>query len=741
MRLVLKYFVSVAVLLIYSSTLGISQTIWGKVHDETQIPLPLVNVSIPAIHCGTTTDSTGTFTLSDITAGVYTIEFSLLGYWRVAKTVRIDSKSLALDIILTQTTLETPGFIITGTPQPKEILSSTQSVTVLEERDLTRLRGQSAMDALKNVPGVSTYTTGAGITKPVIRGLTSQRVLVVADGVRQEGQQWGDEHGPEIDVFDVQRMEVLRGPSGVLYGADAIGGVVSVVKKDIPSLDKGAPMLGAVATVNGFTNNHQIAGDIALWGAFGILGYRGHVSMRNAGNISTPEGELQNSGMKEFNAASMVGTHAAWGTMYADISHVTQHFQIHEDPVEHLTATPFQNIQHTIFHVHGDIPTPFLRLEIDASTQQNDRQEFEHSTSSDPRLSLQLLTSITDAKFHHHPIGNFYGTWGISLTSQKNRSVAEERLIPNYSSQNFAGYWYEELLLDYLTLSAGVRYDKRTVDIQATPELNVTTQSRSFQSATTLFGAVWRKLEPLSIAVNAGQGWRPPSAYELFVQGVHEGTIQYVIGNSALETERAFNIDVTIRFSSSKIQGEWTLFHNSLNNYIFTNPTNKIDSVSRFPIYHMQQAAAVMIGSEFSIQAQTIDNFTLGVGVDYMQATNKETGRPLPLIPANRARISIRWSQEEFTRLKSPYLSCDIVITTAQTRVEQFESPTAGYTLVNIGMGGEVFWNAHRIMVDLSVDNLFDIAYRDHLNRYKAYALNAGRNVILKCTIPFTFIQ
>jgi len=718
-----------------------AQTLSGIVSDETNTPLPEVNVSLPALHRGAVTDKQGRFTINKLHPGVYTIEFTFLGYKKETHSVTIASKDVSLTVSMQETVLAQPGVVVTGTPQPTDILSSSQSISAVAGRELERLRGQNVIAAIENSPGVSTYTTGAGIAKPVIRGLTSQRVLVVSDGTRQEGQQWGDEHAPEIDAFDVERIEVLRGPSSVLYGSDALGGVVNIIKHDLPSTEEGYSKLGGVLTLNGFSNNESAAGDLSLSGASGVIGYRGHFSLRDAGNTNTPDGKLFNSGLNEASGGGQLGTKGAWGAASIDYSNLSQELQIHEDPAEEVGATPFQKVQHQKVHFHGDFPTRDIRLEIDGSWQRNKRREFEEKEAVEPALHLRLDTYSFNAKAHHRPIGNIFGTVGFSLMSQKNETLAEEKLIPGFDLLNLAGFLYEEAQLKRFNFSAGIRYDARQLKVKETPELNVESQTRDYHAVTGDVGAVFRVMQPLALAINVGKGWRAPSAFELFVDGVHEGTVQFLIGDNKLKNEQSFNMDLSLRYVTSRLQGEVAFFRNKINDYVFASPIGEIDGDSGFQIYLLKQTDATLSGSEFSLDAQIVRWLVLNIGYDYLRGTNDETKNPLPLIPANRVKVGARLTTASLGSILNPYFSFNLKAVASQDRVDDFETPTEGYTLFNAGIGGEIAVGSRRLNLDLRIENLFDNAYRNHLSRYKDYALNPGRNITLKVSAPFTLAR
>jgi iron complex outermembrane receptor protein len=279
------------------------------------------------------------------------------------------------------------------------------------------------------------------------------------------------------------------------------------------------------------------------------------------------------------------------------------------------------------------------------------------------------------------------------------------------------------------------------LEVEVTPDLNVEAQTRNYSSVTGSLGLVYRASEPLAFTINVGKGWRAPSAFELFVDGVHEGTVQYLIGDRTLKNEQSLNVDLSARYATNRVQTELTFFQNRIANYIFASPTGDVDSASGFQKYLLKQADATLLGIELSLQAQVTEWLILSGGFDYLRGTNDQNEKPLPLTPSNRFKAGAKLTVGSMGSILNPYVSVNVKTISSQKRVEEFETPTAGYTLFDIGAGGEIAIGSSRANVDVSVENLFDKAYRDHLNRFKAYALNPGRNIALKVSVPFVLAQ
>jgi iron complex outermembrane receptor protein len=424
----------------------------------------------------------------------------------------------------------------------------------------------------------------------------------------------------------------------------------------------------------------------------------------------------------------------------ADYSHFDQKLEIHEDPAEDPTATPFQQIRHDKVHLHGNFPTEKVRLELNGGWQRNHRTEFEDETEADTGLNLVLNTVDLEVRAHHQPVGKFFGTVGFSLMNQDN-NIFNEPLIPDFTSLNLAGFLYEEARFEDVTVSAGVRVDTRSMDVDSNSDIGVLKQTRDYDAVTGTTGLVWHMAEPLAFAASVGRGWRAPTAFELFANGVHEGTIRFEVGDSTIEPEESFNVDLSLRYASARLQAEATVFRNRITGFIFASPTGAVDTASGFEIFQYRQSDATLIGAELMLKGQATDWLVLSAGADLVRGTNDRTDEPLPFMPANRLKLGARFIQSSWGSLSNLYFSLGSKIVAEQNRVEPNEAPSKGYALFDAGLGAEIPLGAQRVHLDFAVENLLDKAYRDHLSRYKEYALNPGINFTGKLTVPFNLVR
>ncbi|XDD51087.1 TonB-dependent receptor [Leptospira sp. WS92.C1] len=746
----------------------------GVVKDKEGNPISNARILLQESRKTVLSDENGEFILDHILPGKYTLIASARGYQSETSSISFGEKDEKINFVLTKSSLDEFAINVTAKSTISDFLTSPQPITVLSGRQLDRQRGETAMSAINNTPGVSNLTTGAGTSKPIIRGLTGQRVLVMTDGVRQEEQQFGDDHTVELDAFNIQKIEIIRGPGSLLYGSDALGGVVNVIRDKAPLSGEGVPKLAGIFNSNSYSNNKQDAGNFAIYGNINGFGYRASANTRKAGRITTPNGTIPNTGMIEKNQNVSIGLDGKWGNFYMDSFRREQIQDLFDNPNENPSATVYQKLLHEKSHFHSFLILPAGNLELDVSYQRNNRREIEsknrilpikdtlldnsisdfekafqyyQATVRDKHqgLNLYLDTATADAKFHHKPIFNILkGTVGISGFQQTNKTIGSEPLIPSYGIINVAAYFLEELKLGSVTLSAGIRNDKRSTDIRNNATLGINEQTKNYYATTGSTSLVWRIDKSFSTILNYGRGFRAPTPFELFSNGVHEGTGRFEIGKNELKPEYSNNLDFSLRYASSRIQAEISVFRNHVQNFIYSSSIAEIDPDSGLPKFQYKQGEAILRGGEFSLQAEVTKKLILSGGIDIVHARNQNDTNPLPRTTPNRARAGLRWTEDSIWGIKNFYVSINERFYDSQYRVDPKETPTKGYHLTDIGLGFELpnFGDGtSKPVLDLSVQNAFNVSYVDHLSRYKEYALNPGVNAILKISFPFTVID
>src|SRR6266550_3174646 len=552
-------------------------TVSGRVTTSSGDPIADVQVSLTDLRRSTTTDSSGRYRIADVPDGTFTVSFQRIGYAPAVRRIVASGGNVTADVTMKESIVELTGIQVTASANATSALNSPQPTSVRSGDELRESQSPTLGETLQGVAGVHSWSTGVGIGKPVIRGLSSNRVLVLDDGQRLETAQWGDEHSPNVETANADRIEVIRGPASVLYGSDALGGVVNVVQKDLPDAAGGRGFVHSNLSAAYSSNNGMKDGSFGLEGASGSVGFRGAFSGRSSNNARTPDYSLWNSGDEAVAGSGTLGTRGAWGSVTASFSQRNEKIELtDEDPA----ATPLQRIATSHGRVDLTLPVSGARLEVSTGYERNRRREFEDR--NDPTVVLGLLTQtyLADVHYHHAPVGAFSGLIGFSGVHNTFDKFGEETLIPPSAANNAAVYAFEQTEGSRVNASIGARYDYRKLSVAADTVLGVATQDHSWSSVTGNVGLLIHLSEPSALVLNIGRGFRAPSSFDLYSNGVHEGTTAFERGNPNLNTEKSINTDVAFRAQSDRLSFEVGTFLNLIQDYIYTVPTGTVDGAS-----------------------------------------------------------------------------------------------------------------------------------------------------------------
>ncbi len=726
-----------------------ASTLSGRVTGPDSAPLAEVRISVGEANRTATTDADGHYELANLPGGTFSISFALVGYAPEVRRITLRNAPVTLDITMRPSVVELAELQVTATPLATTPLTSPQPTTVLGGADLRVAQAPTLGETLQGTAGVHNLSTGPGIGKPVIRGLTSNRVLVLDDGVRLETQQWGDEHGPQVSTSEAERIEVIRGPASVLYGSDALGGVINVVPKELPDAIGRHAFAGGNFSASYNSNNRQPDGALLVEGASGGLGFRGTLSGHTSSDVRTPDFTLWNSSDRAGTGSAALGYRGTWGSVRGTYTYRQERIELtDEDPL----ATPLQRIAEHRGRIDATIPLGLNRLEATASYERNRRREFEEETSSDVALGLLSQNWLADVKLHHAPLGNVAGVIGVSGWRTTFGKFGEEMLIPENRVNNFGAYVFEQLEAARWSFSAGGRYDYRHLDVSADDELGVVAQTRTYNSVSANLGVLYRVVDPVAIVLNLGRGFRAPSAFDLFSNGVHEGTVAFERGNPDLKNEKSFNTDLALRVQSRNLSLEVGGFANIIQDFIFTQPVpGEVDPESGFQVFQTTQGDATLLGLESAIDVHPTSYLHLHGTADYVHGQNTTTDNPLPNIPPFRATYTARLEGPNTGLFTDPYVSVGGETNARQGRLDpadaQFFSEafdgagyqSQAYTLLNFGAGFGVLTGQHAVRFDLTLRNAFNKAYADFLSRIKTNALNPGMGRALIARVSTDF--
>ncbi len=721
----------------------------GTVSDSAGAPLADARVTIAESRRATTTNTEGRYEIAGLTNGTYTVSYALVGFGPQLRRVVIADGNVVENVVLKPSLIELPELQVTATPNATSSLESPQPVSVLSGEDLHAAQSSSLGATLDGMAGVHNYSTGVGIGKPVIRGLTSNRVLVLDDGQRLETQQWGDEHGPNVETANAERIEVIRGPASVLYGSDALGGVINVVQAPLPNAVNRNAYGGGTVGLGYNSNNVQPDASVMVEGAAGRWGFRGTGAGRTSSDLKTPDYTLWNSGNKALSGAASAGYAAPWGTMSATWGQRNEQIQItEEDPAD----TPRQQVISGRGRLEGQFPVGQSHIDALLTYERNKRSEYETATTNDVATGLYSQTWLGDVKLHQAVGGRVAGVLGVTALTNWFQKFGEETLIPENRSNTAGAYAFAQSDLGRWQLSGGLRFDFRHLSVDADSALGNPAADKNYTSVVGNIGALYRVSEPVALVLNVGSGYRAPSVYDLYANGVHEGSLAFDRGNPDLTNEQSLNTDLAFRWQSSSLALEIGGFVNLITNFIYSVPVpGEIDPASGFQVYQTTQGNATLTGFEASAKWHPYEFLHLQGTADYVWGQNTSQGQPLPNMPPFRATWSVRAEAKGGRLFSAPYAAFSGEVNAQQTRLNPDEAayfasvfdgsgftPMA-YALLNLGAGVSIGTGGQPVHLDLTLRNLLDQAYSPALSRNNTVAPmpGMGRSLLVGLSTSF----
>lgn len=752
----------------------------GKITDKrTGEALPGVALYIPDLKTGAISGINGTYIIDNLPSAKVLLQVSFIGYKTIIETIDLSittSKDFALEISIK----EFHEVVITGLSQSGDKHRTPTPVSIITNQQLLQTSSVNIIDAITKKPGISQITTGSGISKPVIRGLGYNRVVVVNNGIRQEGQQWGDEHGIEIDEFSVNKVEILKGPASLSYGSDAIAGVINMISA--PTLPDGKIAGGLV--INYQTNN-------------GLIGYSANLGGNKKGFIwdvrysnkaahaykNKYDGYILNSGFKENSIGGMFGINRSWGYSHLNFSAYTMTPGIVEgdrdsatgkfikpiainDTIEgtviaanrdfksYTPSTPFQKIKHYKVVLNNSFIVRNGNIKTVIGFQQNQRQEYANILKpNEHELYFLLNTTNYDLRYIFPDKNNFNISIGVNGMQQSSLNKGTEFLIPEYNLFDIGAFTILRKSFEKLDISGGIRYDSRTqkskdlfIDTTGfkinTPDSSsyhqFTSFNITFSGVSGSIGASYQLSEDVYVKLNAARGYRAPNISELGANGVHQGTIRYEIGNPKLKAENSLQIDAAFGLNTEHISLEIDAFRNSIDNFIFLQKLNSVtggDSISNgFSTFKFVSGNANLMGGEITldIHPHPLDWLHFENAFSYVQS--EQTGQSdstkyLPFTPAPKLQSELRADIKKAGKhLSNVYFKIGLENYFTQNKFYAAygtETKTSGYTLIDLGLGTDLV-NKEKTLcsIHINVNNVTNVAYQSHLSRLKYATVN-----------------
>ncbi len=713
--LVLIAIASTAPALLYAQQGQPRGALEGAVTDAEGQPLAGVNVFVPDLERGTATEANGTYRLARLPAQRLRVRFSYVGYATTTREVAVPrGQTQTLDVALQQAALEGQEFVVTGTPTAQDPLTATQQVDAVTPADLATNRTAALGDVIQeSVPGAASVQTGPQAGKPVLRGLSGNRVKLLVDGIGQEYYQYGVRHFPNTALAEAQRIEIVRGPASILYGSDALGGAINVIPKALPGEGVGGTVAGQY-----FGNNNERAGTLDLHGGTALggettFGVRAGVERRVAGEFTTPEeptffetgeggrfgdpkytGTIPFTNFEQWTGYAQAGLEGDFGSvqLFGDYWQNRHNFVLptggpdDDNPQSPPVNGLGQNIEHANVALKGTLLTgDFVvkpRLSYQNAIRQSggpgntlgviDEAEENGGFAYPVDLEKNIYTGRLDVL--HPPIGALSGTVGAEARYESGDSKGPVPLEPSAEVFQVGAYVFEDVDLNPVTLSAGARLDYRSLTSdppQETVEALSLSEDDLEKSYTTFSGSVganYRFAEGFALAANLGTGFRAPSIFELYANGQHGGVAAFQRGNPELEPERSYSADLGVRARTERLTGELTGYVNLIQDYIFLQNTDETlnPDGSGPPIYSSGQTDAQIAGLEGRVRLGVLSWLTLGADAAVLTSQgddleeNSEGDQILPLIPANRLGGLVRIEPAGLGVLATPFVQARV---------------------------------------------------------------------------------
>ncbi len=708
-------------------------SILGKVVDHnSQEALPGVDVYILQTSNGTTTDLQGNFSIINIPSDNPVLVISYTGYQEQRIPLDFSKKSdLELHISMEEQVFDLDEVIL-STPFNKLQSENVVRVASKSIESMQKKGIQNLMDGIVQISGVNQQSTGAGISKPVIRGLTGSRVLVYNQGVRLENFQFGEEHGMGIDESGITSVEVIKGPASLLYGSDAMGGVLYLIpekyaKKGMTNFDLFTKF---TSNTTGFNSNmgYKISGD--------HLQFLSRASINTHTDYRIPNHQaVINSryhdydfkmGMGYSNKSFDTDIRYNYNQAQNGLAHsIGTHENIYQLTDEHQELNNHYLSAKSTFRLHNS------KITTNLGYTSHKRQVVELETT---KIGMQLNTFNYDAKWYLPKLQQLESIIGLQGMLQHNQNFGAHYLLPNADINGIGIFTTLNYSLDKIVLQGGVRYDLRNIDTQ---DIGLASDSdfrpgfsKKLHNFTGSLGLKVNPIDKTTIRLNFASGFRSPNLAEFTSSGIHENKFEQ--GNANLKNEQNVQTDIALEFKNTHIELFTNAFYNHINNYIYLAPTGATQD--SYAVYQYQQDDATLYGGEigFHLHPHPLDwlhidsSFETVIGV-------QDSGSYLPLIPANKWKNNLRYANTLHKGLLDDYyINLGIDYTFKADRISEFEDPQDAYTLINLGIGTKISGKKTDLNLNLSIHNLLDKTYISHLSVLREDGIpNMGRNIIL----------
>ncbi|MEM7161863.1 MAG: TonB-dependent receptor [Bacteroidota bacterium] len=770
----------------------------GQVLDENKSPLKDAAIAIYSLDKFGVTDAQGRFEIFDLSKSSFQVEISFLGYESLRQKVTLGDNAQNV-FELKKVSMDLAEVIVQNRYAENKKKESSLNVEIVNEEFLKQNLGGSLMKSIERLPGVSTIDIGSGQSKPVIRGLGFNRVVVVENNIKHEAQQWGADHGLEIDQYAIDNVEVIKGPASLMYGSDAIGGVIDLNNRNLPLKNS----FGGQIDLSGKSNNDFLGTSLSLYSRKDQFFVTARATILDYGDFRVPadsvdiysfrvplhKNRIRNSAGREQNFHSSFGfindkVHSRF--YLSNVSSKSGFFAnahglrpINVDNDFHDSSNrdiqfPRQEVNHFKVINKSTIWSNQWRLEFDLGYQNNFRQEWSRyvdhgfmpslapeDLAFNPQIERQFDKEIYsgNARFFYPISKRTDLRIGINAEYQDNDISGRGFIIPAFDKSNLGGFGFiKHKISEKSLIQAGLRYDYGNIKtdsyfdwfsspVEGTDDsLNLQRSldlDRNFSNFTWSLGYNYNLLK-WSYKVNVGKSFRMPIAKELSANGVNYHRFSYEVGNANLSPEISYQFDAGVDYHSRKFGFGASPFFNYFTNYIYLNPTPEHDRLYGFgnQIFEYTESEVLRYGGEIYAHFDAFKFLQFGFTGEYVyaeQLSGEKKGFTLPFSPPAKGIFNSRYQNPQIGFLNDAFLSLDFIIAAAQDNIVPPEVRTDGYQVINLSLGGDVKVNNQIIDISIQVQNLLNARYFNHTSYYRLINVpEMSRNLVINISIPFS---
>lgn len=725
--------------------LNAQNKITGKITSQDSLPLPGATIFVPETNKGTISDENGNYTLLNLPNGKLKVQYSFVEYANKIETIVLNGSNVEINVMMQQSVIEAEEIVVTGGYNSTQHENAVK-IDVLKLNSANNKPSPNFAEVLTKVPGVDMISKGSGVSKPVIRGLSMNDILVLNNGVRFENYQYSSHHPLGIDEFGIEDVEIIKGPASLLYGSDAIGGVINFIKEKPAQAGSivGDYNMQLFSNTLGMTNNLGIKG--ASKNFFGgiRIGQKSNADFLQGGGEYVP-----NSRFNEYSIKANTGYAGNVGMFKLFYDHNKQNLGlVEEEAIEGITKRGrgndifYQQLNTDLISSQNKIYLGKMKLDVNTAYQSTELIHFGEANVYEIQMNLVTLTYETKLYLPSDTKSEYIvGFQGMNQTNS-NLNDRETKLLPDATTNNYSGFCLlQRTFFTRLKLQTGIRYDNKTITSRTIGVPNDSTTYRkaldkNYGSFSGSIGATYNVSEKLLFRVNFATAYRTPNLAELTSNGQHE--TRYEVGENNLVPENSYETDLSMHYHRDNITFDLAGFYNIINHYIFISPTGDT-TASGINVYKYMQNNSTLFGGEAGVHIHPKYISWLHFETTFSTVIGKQqNGDYLPFVPANKLKFELRAEKEKLLFIQKAFVSANSNTAFNQNNAATDETATNGYTLFDLSIGGNIKMKNQTVFIGFSANNIFDKKYVDHLSTLKEVNLyNSGRNLALTLKIPF----